>query len=115
MQWYLKAFKNFANVQGRAHRKEYWSFFLINVLITVFLAGIETRYGIDNILTTVYGLLIFIPMISVSVRRIHDLGRSGWWVVLLFVPFLYLFLMAYFAFDGESGPNAYGPDPKTSS
>tara|TARA_R110002050_G_scaffold202806_1_gene337999 strand:- start:784 stop:1161 length:378 start_codon:yes stop_codon:yes gene_type:complete len=111
MNWYLKVLKQYADFKGRARRKEYWMFFLFNILIAygiIFLA-----LGIDmpelSILNTIYSLGVLIPSIAVGVRRMHDVGKSGWY---LLIP-IYSFILA--VTNGEVGPNKWGPDPKGSA
>ncbi len=96
------AFKKYATFQGRARRKEYWMFFLFNSLI-YFAIGF---LGFSE-LALLYYLVVLIPSIAVAVRRMHDVGKSGWFVL---IP-LYNFILAIT--EGNKGENEYGPDPKT--
>jgi uncharacterized membrane protein YhaH (DUF805 family) len=102
MDYYLAAFKKYATFQGRARRKEYWMFFLFNCLI---------YFGIGLVgsseLVLLYYLVVLIPSIAVAVRRMHDVGKSGWFVL---IP-IYNFILAIT--EGNRGENEYGPDPKT--
>jgi uncharacterized membrane protein YhaH (DUF805 family) len=105
MNWYIKVLKNYATFSGRARRKEYWMFFLINMIITILLAIIGV--SIDNpMLPNYYSFLIILPSIAVGVRRMHDVGKSGWY---LLIPIYSLILACT---EGENGENQYGPDPK---
>ncbi len=106
MDWYLKVLKNYFVFSGRARRKEYWWFVLINCIISVVLAMVQNALGWtfengEGVLTIVYSLAVLIPSIAVLVRRLHDIGRTGWLVLLVFT----------FS-DSQSGSNAYGPNPK---
>lgn len=112
MEWYIKVLENYVNFEGRARRMEYWMFVLINFFITIGIGLLQSLLGMGEILTTVYGLAILIPMIAVSVRRLHDSGRTGWWILLYFIPVLgTLILIIFFCFQGDAGDNEYGPDP----
>lgn len=119
MSWYLAVLGKYAVFAGRARRKEYWMFSLINFLISfamgiialIVTGGVGRGY---NIITACYALFILIPGIAVSVRRLHDIGRSGWWLWIAVVPLLGAIVLLIFAIqDSEPGPNAYGPNPKT--
>ncbi|WP_066053930.1 DUF805 domain-containing protein [Robertmurraya korlensis] len=113
MQWYLKVLKNYVGFQGRARRKEYWMFFLFNFLITILLSIIESMLGLGGILSALYGLAVLLPSIAVSVRRLHDIGRSGWWMLLSLIPVIGLIVLLVFAvLDSQPGENKYGPNPK---
>jgi uncharacterized membrane protein YhaH (DUF805 family) len=113
MQWYLEVLKKYAVFSGRARRKEYWMFVLFNIIIsfalgfvTGFVASLIGSPGIAGIITIIYSLAIIIPGIAVGVRRMHDLGRSGWWIIVPFVNLVFLFM------DSQPGENEYGPNPK---
>jgi uncharacterized membrane protein YhaH (DUF805 family) len=113
MQWYLKVLKNYIGFQGRARRKEYWMFFLFNFLITMLLSIIEVMLGLGGILSGIYGLFVLLPSIAVNVRRLHDIGRTGWWMLLSFIPVVGLIVLLIFAaLDSQPGENKYGPNPK---
>jgi len=112
MEWYLKVVRdNYANFNGRARRKEYWMFLLINLIIGFMLGFIEGALGIfsstkESVLANIYQLAVLIPTIAVAVRRMHDVGKSGWFML---IPF-YNFILA--VTDSEGGENQYGPSPK---
>ena len=109
MNWYITVLKKYAVFEGRARRKEYWMFALINLIISVALAFLS--FGI---LETAYGLLVFIPSLAVSVRRLHDIDRSGWWVLVSLIPFIGILVLIYFCVqDSTPGTNQYGPNPKS--
>jgi len=119
MNWYLEVLKKYAVFSGRARRKEYWFFVLFNFIFAVVLAFIdgmigtfdpETGYGV---LSGIYGLAVIIPGIAVTIRRLHDTDRSGWWLLILFIPLIgAVWLLVLMVIDGTSGQNQYGPDPK---
>ena len=101
MNYYLKVLKQYADFNGRARRKEYWMFILFNAIVSTVLSMIEpTVYGI-------YSLALIIPTFAVAVRRMHDVGKSGWYVL---IPIYNLILACT---DGDSGDNEYGSNPKT--
>jgi uncharacterized membrane protein YhaH (DUF805 family) len=111
MRWYLEAMKKYAVFSGRARRKEYWMFALMNLLIAFVLGIVEGILGIasnsdESVLGTVYIFATLIPAIAVGVRRMHDTDHSGWW---LLVPIVNLIFAVQ---AGQQGPNRFGPDPK---
>lgn len=113
MNWYLGVWKKYATFQGRARRKEYWMFYLFNVIFSFLLGFVDGTLGLTGDsgygpLGGLYSLAVLIPAIAVGVRRMHDTGRSGWW---LLVPFVNL---VFAVSDGTQGANKYGPDPKGS-
>lgn len=123
MKWYIKVLKQYADFSGRARRKEYWMFFLINFLISFaigfvsgFIAGINpesTMASATIILPLAYSLAVFIPSIAVGVRRLHDTNRSGWWLLISLVPIIgFIVLIVFFVQDSQLGANQYGENPK---
>jgi len=115
MQWYLGVLKKYAEFNGRARRMEYWMFTLFNIIIAVVLNSLVAVIGesILMALPVLYSLFVFIPGIAVTVRRLHDTGRSGWWILIVFVPIIGgLVLLFFMIIEGEAGDNAYGPNPK---
>jgi uncharacterized membrane protein YhaH (DUF805 family) len=125
MGWYLMAWKRSAEFSGRSRRFEYWMFMLIHAIIFLALlisvevgASASTKAHVPELtdplifLCFIYGLAAAVPGLAVSVRRLHDTGKSGSWMLLAFVPVLGLLLMVFFALDGEPGGNRYGPNPK---
>ena len=113
MNWYLKCLQQYTDFNGRARRKEYWMFFLINFLIAFALATFETLFGLNisaysgqSFLSNLYYLAVLIPSIAVGVRRMHDVGKSGWF---LLIPIYNLVLAVT---EGQKGDNQYGADPK---
>jgi uncharacterized membrane protein YhaH (DUF805 family) len=119
MSWYIKVLKKYAVFSGRARRKEYWMFVLFNILFAI-LAMI-----LDNILGTtvedlgygyiyiLYGLAVILPTLAVGIRRLHDLGKSGWWLFISLIPLVgSIWLIVLMATAGQTGENQYGPDPK---
>ena len=121
MNWYLDAWKNYANFKGRARRKAYWMFVLFNLIALVVLSFIEGAIGLSGqngygILTGLYTLAIILPLIALAVRRLHDTGRSGWWILIGLVPLIGpIVLIVFYVTDSQPGSNEYGPNPKESA
>jgi uncharacterized membrane protein YhaH (DUF805 family) len=120
MKWYLKVLtESYANFQGRARRQEYWMFVLFQILIVIglsFLSSLIEEFIEINVLGIVF-LIYFggtlIPWLALNVRRLHDLGKSGTYFFINFIPIIgriwYIILVAS---NGDYGPNRYGLDPK---
>ena len=116
MNWYLGVLKKYVVFRGRARRREYWMFTLFSVIITVVLAVLERIAGPfheSRVLATLYSLAVFLPTLAVAVRRLHDTGRSGWWLLIGFVPFIgWIILSVFLVLDSQPGENQYGANPK---
>lgn len=119
MEWYVMVWKKYAEFNGRSRRQEYWMFVLIHSLIlaalyigglalSVFLIGIPLLF-----LAAIYAMAAIIPSLAVNVRRLHDVGKSGWWTLLGFIPIVGgIILLVWHATEGSLGDNQYGPNPK---
>ena len=105
MNYYLNCWSNFANFSGRARRSEYWYFVLFNIIFSILLNFIGLKLDFP-FLGTIYSVAVLIPAIAVGVRRMHDVGKSGWYGL---IPFYNLILAVS---EGTRGDNEYGPDPK---
>ena len=120
MNWYLEALKKYAVFSGRARRKEYWYFVLFNIIIGLVLGFIEGTLGLfsdsqGSILFLLYSLAVLLPEIGVSVRWLHDTRRSGWWLLIGFVPIVgQIVLLVLMVLDSHADENQYGPNPKNS-
>lgn len=119
MNWYLKVLRQYVDFEGRARRKEYWMFVLINLLAGIVFALLDDMFGLADketgtgVLSTLYALAVLLPGIAVSVRRLHDINRSGWWLLLVFIPVIgAIWLIVLMATDGKPGQNQYGINPK---
>jgi uncharacterized membrane protein YhaH (DUF805 family) len=118
VSWYIAVLKKYAVFTGRARRREYWMFVLVNVIITVVLTMIEgiadsNSEGSRSTLATLYGLAVLIPSIAVGVRRLHDIGKSGWWMLIGLVPIIGTIVLLIFTVrDSQPADNQYGPNPK---
>ncbi|GAB1855866.1 DUF805 domain-containing protein [Flavobacteriaceae bacterium MHTCC 0001] len=120
MNWYLKVVKdNYANFQGRARRKEFWMFYLFHIifiLVLAFIGGalsVESDSGIAFVAIGIYFLATIIPFLAVSVRRLHDTGKSGWYYLLTLIPYVGgIIMIVLMSQNGDVGKNQYGLDPK---
>ncbi len=118
MKWYLKVLKqHYADFSGRARRKEFWMFVLFNfifLLITALLDITLIYVGIGfKMISPIYALAVFIPGLAVEVRRLHDIGKSGWWIFISLIPLIgSIWLLVLLATDSQPGDNEYGPNPK---
>ncbi len=116
MNYYLEVLQKYAVFSGRARRAEYWMFALVNFLVSIALAIVDvvlfgTTFGIVGAL---YSLAILIPGLAVSVRRLHDTNRSGWWLLIALIPILgAIALLIFFVQDSDPGDNQYGSNPKS--
>ena len=118
MNWYLEVLKKYTVFNGRASRREYWMFFLFSFIFTVIAMVLDRVLGltIESIgygpIYLFYGLGVLIPSIAVGIRRLHDTGRSGWYMLVSFIPCVGgIILLVFFATPGDVGENEYGPDP----
>ncbi|MGE8343176.1 MAG: DUF805 domain-containing protein [Flavobacterium sp.] len=125
IEWYkIAMFQNYSNFSGRARRSEYWYFRLATaVIFFVFIAlaiivsvigGGFLGFPVAIGLIALYSLIALIPSLAVTVRRMHDLGKSGWNVLISFIPLVGpIWFLVLLATEGEHGENYYGPDPKS--
>ena len=112
MNEYLTVLKKYATFSGRARRKEIWMFILINFIIMVVLSALDMALGI-GLLSGIYALGVLVPSLAVGARRLHDIGKTGWWQLIGLVPFIgVLVLIIFFVMDSNPGDNQYGPNPK---
>ncbi|WP_369857703.1 DUF805 domain-containing protein [Candidatus Thalassolituus haligoni] len=114
MESVITAFKRSLDFQGRSGRKEYWLFYLFTLVIYVVLAVLAaaTEAMLVGVLLGFYGVAIIVPSLAVSIRRMHDCNRSGWWVLINLVPLVGVFIYLYFAVSkGTEGENRFGADP----
>jgi len=115
MNWYLSVLKNYAEFNGRARRTEFWMFALFNAVVTFVLEIIFISSGswFFLILLLLYVFGVLVPGIAVAVRRMHDIGKPGVWVLVALIPFVGgIWLIVLAATPGMVGPNMYGQDPK---
>lgn len=118
MEWYLTVLRKYAVFSGRARRREFWMFALINFVISIGLGIVDAIIGTDfdtgsGVLSGIYALAVLIPSLAVGVRRLHDTGRTGWWLLIGLIPLVgIIILIVFYAQDGHRADNQYGPDPK---
>ena len=112
MNEYLGVLKKYAVFSGRARRKEFWMFVLINFIIAVVLSGVDMMLGL-GFLGFIYAIATLVPALAVGARRLHDIGKTGWWQLVGLVPLIGLIiLIIFFVMDSNPGDNQYGPNPK---
>ena len=121
MKWYISAFKKYADFNGRARRKEYWYFVLFNLFFVTIAIVLDNIFGIAarevgfGPIYGLYSLIALIPGLAVVVRRLHDTGKSGWMILISFIPFIGgIWLLVLMTIDGDLNDNEYGTNPKTS-
>jgi hypothetical protein len=126
MKWFIKAFRQYADFSDRASRQEFWMFVLFNLLFAMawaFVAGLltgllggsfnqESRLMFMYKLIAIYYAVTTVPAMAVGVRRLHDTGRSGWWMLVSLIPFVGgIWLIVLMCLDGSAGDNRYGSPP----
>jgi uncharacterized membrane protein YhaH (DUF805 family) len=112
--WKVVVLRRYAQFVGRAGRAEFWWFVLASFIISAVLNLLGQASDVLYVLGFVYSLAVLVPSIAVGVRRLHDTGRSGWWILIGLVPLVGLIvLIVFFAGQGHPGPNQYGPPPPT--
>ncbi|MDQ0493805.1 MULTISPECIES: DUF805 domain-containing protein [Paenibacillus] len=113
MQWYLKGLQNYVGFQGRARRTEYWMFVLFNVIASFIIGLIDGLFGLTPILTYIYSLAVLLPSLAVTARRLHDTGRSGWWILIALIPVVgTIILIVFTCQDSQPNDNQHGKNPK---
>ncbi|WP_284126054.1 DUF805 domain-containing protein [Parerythrobacter aestuarii] len=125
MEWMFLPYKRYADFSGRSRRKEYWMFFLFVMIVYIVLwmlgGGMaemddpyaEPEMNIWMIALVIFALATFIPGLAVQVRRFHDQDKSGWFVLLGFIPLVGgLIVLVFMCLEGTRGENRFGPDPK---
>ncbi|MGW3054884.1 DUF805 domain-containing protein [Streptomyces goshikiensis] len=113
MHYYTDVLKKYATFSGRARRQEFWMFFLCNLAVAIVIAIIDAVVGANSIISILYSLATLLPTLALSVRRLHDTDRSGWWLLIELIPFIgWIVLIVFFATEGKSPQNEYGVNPK---
>lgn len=113
MNWYLKVLRKYADFGGRARRKEYWMFVLFNLIFAIVAAILDSMLGSSMLIYGLYGLAMLIPSLAVTVRRLHDIGKSGWMFLIILIPIIgFIWLLILLIKDGDHAENQYGADPK---
>jgi uncharacterized membrane protein YhaH (DUF805 family) len=119
MKWFLIVLKKYVDFSGRAQRAEYWFFSLFYLLFFIALTIVDGIVGLFSaeigmgLLGGLFILAMIIPSIAVSIRRLHDTSRSGWWILISLIPLIgAIVLIVFYCLDSTPGTNAYGPNPK---
>ncbi len=127
MSWYVAVLKKYAVFSGRARRKEYWYFFLVNIIIAMVLGALTAIVGGSgqnssssnplslglSCISSLYSLAVLLPGLGVVVRRLHDIGKGGAWIFIGLIPLIGgIWLLVLMATDSQPGDNQYGPNPK---
>lgn len=122
MNWYLKVLRQYADFNGRARRQEYWMFVLFNVIFGIVAMVLDNILGLANPMVGygplygIYSLAVLIPGLAVAARRLHDVGKSGWMLLISLIPLIGgIWLLVLLASDSHPGDNQYGPNPKGAS
>ena len=115
MKWYFRVLGNYAVFNGRARRKEYWMFRLFHTIIYLLLIYFLIASGFEQyIIFIIYFIITLIPSFALTVRRLHDIGNSGWMVFINLIPLIGGIILFIFALqDSQPGENKYGKNPKT--
>jgi uncharacterized membrane protein YhaH (DUF805 family) len=118
MSWFLFCLRNYANFSGRASRREYWSFYLLLLVIYVLLALLDSllgKFSWETAMGPLSGILMLatlVPALAAGARRLHDTGRSGWWQILFPLPIIgIVIVIVLLAWRGQPGENRFGPVP----
>ena len=106
--WYVDVLKKYAVFDGRASREEFWTFTLVNLIVSLVL------HTVLGVLGFIYNLAVLVPSLAVGARRLHDTGRSGWLLLIGLIPLIgIIVLIVFWVQDSKPGANEYGPSPKT--
>ncbi|MBD0842867.1 MULTISPECIES: DUF805 domain-containing protein [unclassified Streptomyces] len=113
MNWFVEVVKKYAVFSGRARRKEYWMYTLFYMIFAVVASIVDLAVLGSQILSLVMALGLLLPSLGVTVRRLHDTGRSGWWILIALIPLVGgIVLLVFLCLDGEAGANKHGENPK---
>ena len=120
MKWYLKVLNNYVTFEGRARREEYWMFILFHIIFLITAMVLDNVLGLtlaDEIgygyIYLIYSLGLLLPGLAVAVRRLHDVGKSGWFILIALIPLIgSIWLLVLYCTDSEHGENKWGPNPK---
>ncbi len=112
MSWYLGVWRNYVGFDGRASRTEYWMFTLFNVIAETFFIMLGVLLRVNMTLVWIYDLAVILPSLAVQFRRLHDTGRSGWWLFIALVPLAgAVVLLIFYLLPSNPGINRYGAEP----
>ncbi|HEY4310048.1 MAG TPA: DUF805 domain-containing protein [Pirellulales bacterium] len=111
-QWYLVVWKKFADPSGRARRMEYWTFLLFHYIVIILLMIAGRMANGSSMIVNLYALAAIVPTVMVRIRRLHDIGKSGWWLLISIVPIVgWIIMLIFLTRASEPGTNKYGPNP----
>ena len=110
MEYFIDAFRKYAEFKGRTSREGYWMYYLFYLLLYV-AAGILDAFGGAGLFSALYGLAVLVPGIAITTRRLHDTGRSGWWQLIYFIPVIGWIVMLIFLLQDSQPDNEYGNSP----
>lgn len=112
IDFFLRAYRNYVNFQGRDTRQQYWMFYLFYMIAYIVLSVIDAVIGTGGILGGIFALGSLLPSIAIATRRLHDTNRSGWWQLLVLIPLIgAIVLIIFLAQKGTMGDNKFGKDP----
>ena len=122
MSWFVGAVKKYAVFAGRARRKEFWFFYLFYVIFALAAAIVDAVLGTEysvaetasiGLFSSVFVIAMMLPTFAVLARRLHDIGRSGWWILIGLIPIIGAIVLLIFTVrDSQEGGNRFGPNPK---
>ena len=112
MEFFIRAYKNYANFNGRDTRQQYWMFYLFYMIAYIVLSVIDGIIGTGGLLGGIFALATFIPSIAIATRRLHDVGKSGWWQLIILIPLVgVIVLIVFLAKQGVMNDNQFGNNP----
>ena len=112
MNYFLDAYKQFANFDGRASRKQYWMFYLFYLIGYIFFAIIDGLLRTGGLFIALFALVSLLPNIAIITRRLHDIDKSGWWQLVIFVPIIgAIVLLVFLVMKGTETENRFGSVP----
>ena len=110
MEFFTRAYKNYANFSGRDTRQEYWMFYLFYMIASIVLAVIDEILGTGGLFAGLFALGSLVPSLAIAARRLHDIDKSGWWQLILLIPIIgVIVLIVFLATKGNEGANRFGP------
>ncbi len=112
MDYFLDAYRQFTNFQGRASRKQYWMFYLFYVIFYIMFAVLDDLLQTGGLFMALFALVSILPNIAIVTRRLHDIDKSGWWQLLIFIPIIgAIVLLVFLVMKGTEGENRFGSVP----